>query len=337
MDKKPITIKAISEQAGVSVATVSRVINQNGRFSKETEEKILSIIKDSGYQPNELARGLRLNRAKVVGVIIPDITNDFFARITLEVQKNLLRKDYVSIICNTDESKEMEQIHYNLLKNQRVSGMIVAGQGVSSVNKPDVPTIYLDRSVGSGKETGKEENESLCISSDNRRGGYLATKELLDSGCQNICIVCFSKQPIRGNFRFLGYADALKESGQEVDEKRVFVTANGCKDIGYDITRRILRECPEVDGIFYTTDILAIGGLQAAGEAGISVPGQLKIVGFDDSMISSVVNPPLTTVHQDVDEIARRAVDLLISLVEHKEVKCRTDRVPVRLVKRKTT
>ena len=334
MSKKPITIKAISEQAGVSVATVSRVINQNGRFSKETEEKILSIIKDSGYQPNELARGLRMNRAKVVGVIIPDITNDFFASITLEIQKNLLKKDYVSIICNTDESKELEQIHYNLLKNQRVSGMIVAGQGISSLNKPEVPTIYLDRSVRSGDQ---EERESLCISSDNRRGGYLAARELIDRGCRNLCIVCFSKQPVKGNFRFLGYSDALSEAGMELDEDKVFVTTHGSKDIGYETTRRILEKYPETDGIFYSTDILAIGGMQAAGEAGISIPEQLKIVGFDDSMISSVVNPPLTTIHQDVEEIARRAVEALLCLIDRKEVKCRTDRVPVRLIRRKTT
>ncbi len=334
MKDKLVTIKTISKMAGVSVATVSRVINQNGRFSKETEERVLSIIKDCGYQPNELARGLRMNKAKVIGVIVPDITNDFFSRITLEIQKNLLKEEFVSIICNTDESHELEQIHYNSLKNLRVCGMIVAGQGAGSINKPDVPTVYIDRSV---QKPDQDLKISPIICSDSRYGAYLATKELIEKGCGNICIVCFSKQSIQKNLRFLGYADAMEEAGFPVKEENVYVTDRGDKKTGYEITQKMLTERSDVDGIFYSMDFLAIGGIVAATELDISIPEKLKIVGFDDVMISDMVNPPLTTIHQDVPQIAGRAVETLISMIKTEKIQQSQQVVPVRLIRRKTT
>lgn len=334
MDSQLVTIKTISELAGVSVATVSRVINQNGRFSKQTEERVLSIIKDCGYQPNELARGLRTNKAKVIGVIVPDITNDFFSRITLEIQKNLLKEDFVSIICNTDESKEIEQIHYNSLKNLRVCGMIVAGQGVGNNNKPDVPTVYIDRSV---QKPDQDTKDSPIICSDSRYGAYLATRELIEKGCKNICIVCFSKQSIEKNLRFLGYADAMGEAGFSVEERNIYVTDRGDKEVGYQITQKMLSERSDVDGIFYSIDFLALGGIVAATEQNISIPEKLKIVGFDDVMISDMVNPPLTTIHQDVPQIAGKAVETLMSMMKNETIAWRQFMVPVKLVQRKTT
>lgn len=334
MDGQLVTIKTISELAGVSVATVSRVINQNGRFSKQTEERVLSIIKDCGYQPNELARGLRTNKAKVIGVIVPDITNDFFSRITLEIQKNLLKEDYVSIICNTDESKEIEQIHYNSLKNLRVCGMIVAGQGVGSINKPDVPTVYIDRSV---QKPDQEMEDAPIICSDSRYGACLATKKLIEEGCKNICIVCFSKQAVEKNLRFLGYADAMREAGFSVKDENIYVVDRGDKEIGYQVTRKMLSERSDVDGIFYSMDFLALGGIVAATELKISIPEKLKIVGFDDVMISDMVNPPLTTIHQDVPEIAGKAVETLMAMMKNEKIGWKQYIVPVKLVQRKTT
>lgn len=334
MEGQLVTIKTISELAGVSVATVSRVINQNGRFSKQTEERVLSIIKDCGYQPNELARGLRTNKAKVIGVIVPDITNDFFSRITLEIQKNLLQEDFVSIICNTDESKEIEQIHYNSLKNLRVCGMIVAGQGVGNSNKPDVPTVYIDRSVQK-PDQGME--DAPIISSDSRHGAYLATRELVEKGCRNICIVCFSKQSVEKNLRFLGYVDAMKETGFPVKEENIYVVDRGEKEVGYQITRKMLSERSDLDGIFYSVDFLALGGIAAATERRISIPEKLKIVGFDDVMISDMVNPPLTTIHQDVPQIAKKAVETLMAMMKNEKIGWKQHIVPVQLVQRRTT
>ena len=111
MSTKKITLEEIAHMAGVSIATVSRVINQNGRFSKETEKRVNDIIAKYNYRPNQMARGLRKNRGKVVGIIVPDVTNEFFAKMALEMQNRLLSEDYMAIICNTNESGEIERAH----------------------------------------------------------------------------------------------------------------------------------------------------------------------------------------------------------------------------------
>lgn len=310
-----MTIKKISEMAGVSVATVSRVINQNGRFSKETEQRIQRIIKDNNFQPNQLARGLRTNHARVIGIIVPDITNDFFARLTLCIQKRLMKYQYVTIICNTNESTYLEQSHLNMLQSQRISGLIVAGQKLKAHAGFEVPSVYIDRPVYE-QHSARGTDALVMVESDNRKGGYLATSELLQKGCRRIGMVCFTKHAPHCNQRFEGYCDALKEAGIPLEENWVRFEDNGKNETGFYATCQLLKSFPQIEGIFYSTDTLAIGGLRAAQTLGLSVPGQLKVVGFDDITVSELVTPSLTTIRQDVDGLAKSAVDCLKALLE---------------------
>ena len=181
--EKGKSIKDIARLAGVSTATVSRVINQNGRFSKETEARVRRIIRENEYVPNMSAKGLRTSRTCVVGIIVPDITNPHFASLVLKLEINLFQRGYSCLICNTNESEKLERKHIQSLSAQNVSAIVLIS-GTRNYSELDtLPVIYVDRPSRSQKNSG------VIIESDNEQGGYLATKELLDAGCRRIVIL----------------------------------------------------------------------------------------------------------------------------------------------------
>lgn len=331
---KRVSVREIAEMAGVSIATVSRVINQNGRFSKETEERVKALIKAYDYQPNQLARSLRTKKAQVVGIIVPDITNEFFAQISLEIQQQLFYQHYIAIICNTNETYSIELEHLRMLRGQRVSGLIyVTGESRPEDNALNVPTIYIDRKP----PISAEEGSYMFIESDNTDGGYLATKELLDKGCKKIGFV-----RLKGNIssyvnRFTGYQNALVAAGLEVEEKLLFEADTVSYDAGYQATKHLVESVPGIDGIFFTTDIFALGSTKYFREKNIIIPDNMKIVGFDDISVSQLSTPPITTIRQAVDTIAKIGVETLLSMIEGAPVSETYYRIPVQLLQRGTT
>src|SRR5659263_13409 len=165
MSKKRISIKEIAEISGVSIATISRVINNNGRFSIKTGKHIREILEEYHYVPNLVTKGLRTNRVQVIGIIVPDITNEYFARITLEIQNNFFDLGYSTIICNTNELKDVEKRHIAMLESQKVSGIVyISGEFIEETNLLDnIPTVYIDRKPSSYLKS----NQYVLIESDN--------------------------------------------------------------------------------------------------------------------------------------------------------------------------
>ena len=174
MKNENLSIKEVARLAGTSVATVSRVINQNGRFSKETEKRVREVIEKYNYRPNELARSLRGDKAQVVGVIVPDITQEFFAHIAREIEVDLLKQGYMAIICDTNESVELEKQYIETLKAMRVGGIIYVSGDQKIEPIRDIPAVYVDRKP----EFLEEEQSSCFIGGDNYQGGYLAAERL---------------------------------------------------------------------------------------------------------------------------------------------------------------
>lgn len=334
MSNKKISLIDIARLSGVSTATVSRVINNNGRFSEETGERVRKIIKEYGYVPNTLARSLRTNRSQAVGILVPDITNEFFATIAQKIQMELLKHNYSSMICNTDESEEVEKEHLKILKAQLVSGLIYIS-GSSAMDKElknNIPTVYIDR-----KPHFENGHQYAYITSDNKKGGYLATKELIDAGCKKIAIVRFERKISSYEERYEGYKEALREFGiKSISEQIIFVDKVSINR-GYDIMKKIYESNLDIDGIFFTTDVLAVGALNYLNEKHVDVPNSLKIIGFDNISLSNITLPKLTTINQKVDEIAETSVSLLKSMIEtDKEVRIEKE-IDVKLVKRSTT
>ena len=330
--KGKLSIKDIAKRAGVSIATVSRVLNKNGRYSRETEEKILKIIEESGYRRNVNAKSLRTKKTQTIGVIVPDITNEFFAKIIQSVERNAMKYDYSVFVCNTDEDEARERMQVKNLLEKFVDGIIyISGKTKSGEEVEEnigIPVVYIDRYISASK---------MYVQSDNKEGGYLATKELLSAGCKNIMIIKDFRQISSIISRYEGYKMALKEAGKSVDENLI----HNVDHVNYEEAKKgVLEKINsgiKFDGIFATNDWMAIGAISALREKKIKIPEEVKIVGFDNMSISEITSPSITTIHQDSEKLGEYATEILMGIILKDETDVKNISVPVKLVKRNST
>ena len=309
-----LSMKAVSEKSGVSIATVSRVINNNGRFSKDTREKVLSVINENGYVPNALAQGLRKSRMQNIGIIVPDITNEFFAKITLYIQQALFELNYSTLIYNTDENASLEARHLQNLIAQNVSAIVfVAGGGEQQfeINIPSVPTVFLDRTPSMAGEIANY----ISIHTDNFKGGYLAGKALVEGGCKKPAVVMDGRRVLTQLERLLGFKKALTEAQLQISPDAIYKMSSVNCETAYTAIHNSLTKDKLHDGYFCTTDWLAIGTMTALLEHNISIPEQARIIGFDDISPASYCRVPLTTIHQDIKGMADLTVKIILNIL----------------------
>lgn len=328
--EKTVSIKEISEQAGVSIATVSRVINKNGRYSKETEERVLRVIAENNYQPNLVAKGLRVRSMKNVGILVPDIKNEFFTKLIYEIEHNLFAAGYETFVCNTDEDGDIERKHIQMMQMQRVCGLVFIS-GTAHELTAQIPTVFIDRISNEPVLNG------CMITSDNVTGGYLATRELLEQGARRILFMTSSKRVSCYEERYEGYCKALREFGLPDTERRIvaldILHYHGAKEK----MNELLDAGLDVDGIFAGSDWLALGCYSALCEHGKRIPEDVKLTGYDDISITSFNAIPITTVHQQVDEMGRLVAERLIDVMNGEKNGENPIRVPVYLVPRRST
>lgn len=330
-EKEILSVKDIARMANTSVATVSRVINQNGRFSKETEQKVLKIIEEYGYQPNQMARGLRTQNSKTIGILVPYIDIEFYSRITKAVQVALTEAGYMALICNTNENHEEARRYLQMFHSWKVTGVVYIGN--NELEKLEgLSVVYVDRDPRN--ETPDAEDFHL-IECDNIHGGYLAGQELIRKGAVHPSYICHDLEISNHQKRLKGFRTALEEQGLSFSEDQIIVTKEQTAAEGERAVEKLLQKYPETDGIFVSSDIIAYGVLNWIRTHRISVPEQIRVVGFDDISMSSMVG--LTTVRQPVDDIGRMAAERIIRIAEGEEISPQRTRLPVELVVRKTT
>ena len=329
--EKVKSIKEIARLSGVSTATVSRVINQNGRFSKETEERVRRIIRQTEYVPNMSAKGLRTNRTRVVGLVVPDITNPHFSSLVLKLEMNFFEHGYSCLICNTNESEKLERKHIHTLSAQNVSGIVLISGTRNYSELDDMPVIYVDRPSRSQNSSG------VMIESDNEEGGYLATQELLNAGCRHLVILkCLSSDTNQFS-RYRGFQRALAEHGIEEDPHLYVDLPEVSSEKARNAITWLLEQNFHFDGIMCTTDTIAAGALIALREHGLSVPEDVLVTGFDDSQLANSCGPGITSVHQDVSKMAQLATGLLLEMICGKMPKQTYYQLPVYLEVRAST
>ena len=328
---KRVSIIDVAKKAGVSIATVSRVINRNGGYSKETEERVRKTIEECGFTPNVNAIGLRTNRSNSIGVIVPDITNEFFARIIRELDASLLSRRYSLLVCTSNEDYMLENMHIKGLAEKYVDGIIyISGQNeIKKMNEiKNLPIVYIDRAP---------KNAEVLILSDNETGGYLAGRELIQKGCRRILFLRDIRFASTVRSRKEGFVRALQEKGMAFNEELEmscfpeYAEARG-------VMERLLKEkgC-FFDGIFATNDMMALACVNVLTENQIKVPGQVKVVGFDNISLTQFTSPQITTIAQDTKELALHAADTILKMIEDEEIKEKKTIIPVRLVVRETT
>jgi LacI family transcriptional regulator len=316
--RKSVSMKMISELSGVSIATVSRVINNNGRFSAVTRDKVLALVKKYNYSPNIVAQGLRKNRIRNVGVIVPNITNEFFAKLALHIQKALFKANYSTLIYNTDENAVLEEKYLQALSAQSVSGIIfIAGSARENLKlAPAIPIIFLDR-----KPCIAGKHNYVRIETNHFKGGYIAGQCLINDGCKNLSIV-MEKRSIHSQIdRFAGFKKALHEAGLEIEKEAIIKVEKANYDCAYQAVKKSLEAGFSYSGYFCTTDWLAIGAMAALLDKKVRIPQQAKIVGFDDISISEYSKIPLTTIRQNIKEMADLAAEIMIKMLDRETIK----------------
>jgi LacI family transcriptional regulator len=336
------SIKTVAQQAQVSIATVSRVLNGTKYVSPDIEKRVLDAISQLNYQPNVPARNLRRQRTLSVGVVLPRLNDFFFTDLAYVLEQTLSAENYLPLFCSTENDEEKETATISNLINHRVDAVILVPsvpvrKSVSSVERlldRNIPVVLVDR--------GMPEFAVSQVLSNNEQGAYDATTYLLQLGHRHIGMIDSGADGAKypgepGHERMTGIQRAMLEHGTPFDKSLVVFGALDNIEMGYHGALRLVRESPHVTAIFALTDAIAVGVLRAASELGVNVPQQLSVVGFDDIQLASHVIPRLTTVAQPVQQIGRTATDLLLRKIGNPEQPPENALLQTRLVVREST
>ncbi len=301
------SIKDVAKAAGVSTATVSRVLANNAPIKEETRKRVLEAVAQLNYRPNLIARSLRAQKSAKIGLVVSDIRNPFFTAIGRAVEDAAYEQGYSVLMCNTDENPEKEELYLNLLHDENVAGVIFSPthQFSASFNSHDttMPFVVIDRAV-EGKGTD-------MVLLDNVSAAYELTNHLLENGYRKLAGL-FGDASATGQERSHGFLKALREN--QLNPVAVHFIPPRIKQ-GYDTTIALLEGPNRPDAILTSNSLLTAGALQALRDKKISVPNEAALVGFDETTWGDLVDPPITVMTQPTEEIGRIATELLFQRI----------------------
>ncbi|ACL69178.1 LacI family DNA-binding transcriptional regulator [Halothermothrix orenii] len=328
------TIKDIAKIAGVSTATVSRVINNYPDVSEKTKKKILKIMKENNYRPNSVARSLSTSKSNIIGIFFTDhfntgIHHPFFREVIYGLEKIFDEKGY-DILYFTNRKWGENFSYVEKCHDRQVDGVVLMGVPKTDSNIPklldsDIPTVFVDLDI-----VGKK---ASYVISDNYRGAEMAVNYLHSLGHTRIGMIMGISSTKVTNDRLLGYQTAIKNLGLVYNSQWI-LDGRYTEEGGYQAMSKYLEMDERPTAIFCQSDSMAIGAMQAIHEAGMSVPEDFSLIGFDDIEVSRYVNPALTTIKQDKIGLGRAAGELLINIVENENESQAPVILPVELVKR---
>ena len=306
-------MRQIAARAGVSVGTVSHVINNSAGVREPVRRRVLAAIAKLGYQPSLLARGLRRNETTIIGVIMPDISNPFFPQVVRGVEDIAYQNSYRLMLCNTDNDVQKERIYFDELRAYRMAGLIVIPSADSELAEmaqhsgaSAAPVICLDRRAPSWN------GDSVTV--DNVEGAYMATKHMLGFGHKRVAVITGPLHVTNAVERLKGFKRALREAALPIAPEYI---QEGRFDRlgGYEKGLMLLQFSPRPTAIFAANDLIALGVLSAMRELGLRCPEDVSLVGFDDLELASFTNPALTTVAQPGYQMGARAAALLFERI----------------------
>jgi len=330
--KKQLSIKDIAAISGVSIATVSRVLNKKGRYSPETEKKIMAVVNTYGYISNMTAKSLREAKSHTVGLIVPNVNNVFFSNLAYYIETYLFERNYSVFICNSGNSGEKEAAYFRTLTSKGVDGILCIStldQLPAEILARDIPIVCVDRRPRISRPVPWVGNDGLLA-------GRVATEHLLDKGCRHILYISSYLGPYDQYDRREGYIQVLTERGIFVDKN--YILERSGKDptqIEVEVlVYQFLKNHLPIDGIITSSEPAALGAMYALNHAGLSVPEDVRIVGFDNSLYSLMTTPPLSSIERHPNRIADQACELLLQLIHGEQPERAQVLVPVDLVER---
>ena len=328
------TMKRVAERAGVSIATVSRVINRNGYVAPYLQEKVLRAMESLHYQPSALARGLRRRETQTVGVLVPQLAQPFFSSLAYVIERTLFARQYRAFLCSAEEDLEKESAYIEMLLRQRADGIILVPTGHSLANierllRIKVPIVLVDRDLP-GLNVDR-------ILSNNFGGAYQICRHLIELGHDRIGVIGAPQYSGSMARRLAGVKKALGEAGIELRDELTVIGANEQFELGFTATQRLLRLPRPPTAVIALTDVIGVGALHAAWKAGLTLPRDLSVTGFDDVSLASYTLPELTTIAQPVTEMGEQAVQRLLERIRNPELDGRRTVLPTRLVVRSST
>lgn len=312
---KKLTLEEVAKLAGVSRSTVSRVVNKPEHVSPKNRERVLKVIKETGYQPNQAARILASRRSNIIGLIIPSradliFTDPYFAALITGISRACNAHDYTLALFVFHSQEEQNQVYQRALGTGLLDGLIVTADKITDPLIPQIiarkiPAVYVGRPI--------DKTNTSFVDVDNVAGAYMAVSHLLRLGYQRIATIAGPMSSTTSIDRHEGYIKALRERDRPIEDDLI-VCGDFTRDSGYTAMRQLLPHRP--DAVFVATDTMALGAIQAIHEANLTIPDDIAIVGFDDLPPAIIADPPLTTIRQPVNQNGMLAVEMLIDLLE---------------------
>lgn len=311
------SIKDVAKEAGVSIATVSRVLNDIDVVNEDTKKKVLDAIKKLGYRPNIVARSLKTQRTKTIGILIPDISSQLYPEIVRGAEDVSNIYDYNVILCNSDFDVEKEKDYLRVLKEKMVDGVIYISSSLNDeildlINELALKTVLV--------ETKDKDGTLPSVTIDNVDAGYSGTKFLIEKGIKNPAFIGVKDDKLNAwGERYLGYEKAVKEAGLSVDQDLVYFK-NLKVSSGNDGVDRFLETGKKFDAVVCASDEIAIGAINRLREAGLKVPEDVSVIGFNNNYVASIFYPKITTISQPSYDMGSVAMRMLIKILNKKEL-----------------
>jgi LacI family transcriptional regulator len=325
------TIRDVANRAEVSTATVSRVVNGNRPVHPDIRERVLKAVEELDYRPNYLARGLRQSNTRMVGLIVPDNSNPFYAELARAIEDAGFAAGYSVILCNSDLSEEKQQAYIDVLLSHQVDGMILINmqlpplKSIERMAAENVPTILanIDEPVPG--------MDQVIVA--HHQGGCLAGQYLLRLHHRRIGCITISPPLSYVTSRITGFRQALVEAGIELTTED-FVIGNGRYESGCQAMQELLQRRPDLTAVFVFNDLMALGAINALHAQGIRVPEDISIIGYDNVAYASIFDPALTTIAQPITAIGQECIARLLERIQQPEKPPTHITLPVELIER---
>lgn len=309
-----MNIRKVAQMAGVSVATISRVLNHPEQVLPETREHVLAVMKEQNYTPNWFARGLNLGTTKTIALLIPDIESETHQKIISGIETVARNKGYAVFFCNTHGKADIEEESLDMCENRRVDGIAFVSSNLSEsrvlqTRENGIPCVHVGKNRNSGCDT-------LCYI-DFEEGAYRLTRHLLTFGYGRIDLLLDAAECHQSAQIEAGFSNAVRESGRAVESKRV--VEEGGVQSGYTVAQRMIQRNDLPAALITAGDGQALGVLKAAQDAGVAMPQKLALASMTDSPVCGLVNPPVTALELPASKLGMAAGRLLFDNIENKE------------------